>query len=222
MTSTATDAVSAAPPSAVTASHPTNVTSAIIRTTGTNTALTRSASRCTGACPFCACVTSRPIRASVVSAPTRVARPDEQPDVLTVPPTTAAGGADLDRHGVGRDQRRVDGAVPFDDERRRWGRCRPAGRRRSPTTSGATGTSPRSVSRRGDAQLVGPPRADPKQRTKRGSRPSLRAGLGVAAGEHENGDDGRALEVELGEPLSAEGRTPTPHPVPAGRREQHA
>ena len=55
-------------------------------TTGTNTAETRSASRCTGALPVCACSTSRAIWASWVSAPTRVARTTSRPPALTQPP----------------------------------------------------------------------------------------------------------------------------------------
>ena len=49
------------------------------RTTGTKTADTRSASRCTGALPACASATSRAIWASAVSAPTRVARTTSRP-----------------------------------------------------------------------------------------------------------------------------------------------
>jgi len=61
-------------------------------TTGTNTAEIRSASRCTGAFPVCAWVTSRPIWASVVSSPTRVARTTRYPEALTVAPVTASPG----------------------------------------------------------------------------------------------------------------------------------
>lgn len=74
MMSTATAAVNAAcspPPVSV---HTANVPIASTTTTGTNTAEIRSASRCTGALPVCACVTSRPIWASIVSSPTRSAR----------------------------------------------------------------------------------------------------------------------------------------------------
>ena len=61
-------------------------------TTGTNTAETRSASRCTGALPDCAASTRRAICASWVSAPTRVARTTSRPPALTVAPTTESPG----------------------------------------------------------------------------------------------------------------------------------
>ena len=61
-------------------------------TAGTNTAETRSASRCTSALPFCAASTSRAICASWVSAPTRVARTTSRPPTLTVAPVTASPG----------------------------------------------------------------------------------------------------------------------------------
>ena len=53
---------------------------------------TRSASRCTGALPVCASVTSRAIWASAVSAPTLVARTTRRPPTLTVAPTTSSPG----------------------------------------------------------------------------------------------------------------------------------
>jgi hypothetical protein len=90
MISTATAAVNAAAGPCPVASHAARTPSAITMTTGTNTAETRSASRCTGALPFCASVTSRVIRASSVSAPTRVARTTRRPEVLTHPPVTAS------------------------------------------------------------------------------------------------------------------------------------
>ncbi len=71
---TATPAVNAACTPAPLISHTTNVRAASEMTTGTNTAEIRSARRWTGALPVCAWVTSRPILASVVSSPTRVAR----------------------------------------------------------------------------------------------------------------------------------------------------
>ena len=72
--STATAAVNAADTDGPNASHATSVSAAITSTAGTNTADTRSASRWIDAFPFCASVTSRPIRASWVSAPTLLAR----------------------------------------------------------------------------------------------------------------------------------------------------
>ena len=61
-------------------------------TTGTKTADTRSASRCTGALPACACVTSRAICASWVSAPTLVTRTRSEPLAFTQPPVTGSPG----------------------------------------------------------------------------------------------------------------------------------
>ena len=90
--STATAAVNAAPAPAPAASHPASVATATPMTTGTNTAETRSASRCTGALPAWACVTSRAICASWVSAPTRVARTTSRPPALTHPPATVSPG----------------------------------------------------------------------------------------------------------------------------------
>src|SRR5215203_6640998 len=61
-------------------------------TIGTNIAEMLSASRCTPALPACAASTSLAICANWVSAPTRVASTTSRPEVLMVPPTTAAPG----------------------------------------------------------------------------------------------------------------------------------
>ena len=74
------------------ASHTTSVTSARPITSGTNTAEMRSASRCTGALPDWASLTSRAIWASAVSLPTRVARTTSLPPMLTVAPATSSPG----------------------------------------------------------------------------------------------------------------------------------
>ena len=60
---------------------------------GTNTPEIWSARRWTGALPAWASATMRPICASVVSEPTRVARTSRDPHVLTVAPVTASPGA---------------------------------------------------------------------------------------------------------------------------------
>ena len=92
MISTATAAVNAVvAPSPAPIQNP-NVPTARAMTRGTNTAETRSARRWTGALPFCASATSRPIWASWVSAPTRVARTTRRPPALTVAPLTASPG----------------------------------------------------------------------------------------------------------------------------------
>lgn len=59
--------------------YPRTASVVICLTAGTNTAETRSASRCTGALSPCACSTSRTICASAVSAPTAVARTVNSP-----------------------------------------------------------------------------------------------------------------------------------------------
>ena len=92
MIRTATAAVNAASAPAPAASQNTSVATARAITTGTNTAETRSASRCTGALPDCAVSTRRAICASWVSAPTRVARTTSRPPALTVAPTTSSPG----------------------------------------------------------------------------------------------------------------------------------
>ena len=92
MISTATAAVKASVLEWPVASQPTSVSTASTSTIGTNTADTRSASRCTSALPDCASSTRRAIRASAVSAPTRVARTTSRPPALTVAPVTSSPG----------------------------------------------------------------------------------------------------------------------------------
>ena len=74
------------------ASHPASVARASAITTGTKTAETRSASRCAPALPACARSTSAPMRATAVSAPTRVARTTRRPPALRVEPVTSLPG----------------------------------------------------------------------------------------------------------------------------------
>ena len=93
MINTATAAVRAKAAPSPARSQKASVATAIAITTGTNTAETRSASRCTGALPDCASVTSLAIWLSAVSAPTFVARTTSRPPTLTVAPTTSSPGA---------------------------------------------------------------------------------------------------------------------------------
>ncbi|GAA3303812.1 hypothetical protein GCM10020295_53350 [Streptomyces cinereospinus] len=93
MIRTATAAVKAATVSPVAPSHRPKVAVASTRTTGTKIPATRSASRCTSALPFCASSTSRAIRASWVSAPTRVAATTSRPPAFTVAPATVSPAA---------------------------------------------------------------------------------------------------------------------------------
>ena len=92
ITSTATPARSADGRSPVTIIHTAKVSTAIPSTIGTNTAEMRSANRATRALPVCASETSRPIWASVVSEPTRVARATSRPEVFRVAPVRASPG----------------------------------------------------------------------------------------------------------------------------------
>ena len=81
------------------------------------------------ALPVCASSTSRAICASWVSAPTRVARTTSRPPALTVAPTTASPGADLDRHRLAGEHRGVDRGGARRRPRRRWRSSRRAGPR---------------------------------------------------------------------------------------------
>ena len=88
MISTATAALNAASVCLPADSPNTSVRNEIANTTGTNTALTLSATRCTGAFVACASRTSLAMRAKVVSEPTRVARTSRRPFRFTVAAVT--------------------------------------------------------------------------------------------------------------------------------------
>ena len=88
MISTATAAVNAVDTAAPETIQNPRVATARAMTIGTKTPEIRSASRCAGALPFCACSTSRAICASCVSEPTRSAWTTRTPSTLTVAPTT--------------------------------------------------------------------------------------------------------------------------------------
>ena len=68
------------------------VAMAIVKTVGTKMPEIRSASRCTGALPVCASVTSRAICASAVSLPILVARTISRPPALIVAPAISEPG----------------------------------------------------------------------------------------------------------------------------------
>ena len=93
MISVVTAAVNATSGEAPTRSHTVNATIARAMTIGTKIAETRSARRCTCAFPVCASSTNLAIRASSVSAPTRVSSTSSRPPVFTVAPTTFEPGA---------------------------------------------------------------------------------------------------------------------------------
>lgn len=92
MISTATAAVKAAAGPEPLPSQKPSVARASPITTGTNTAEIRSARRCAAALPFWASSTRRAMRASWVSAPTRVASTTRRPPAFTVAPVTASPG----------------------------------------------------------------------------------------------------------------------------------
>ena len=93
MISTATAAVKASSGSLPSTSHVVSVTIAVRMASGTNTAETRSARRCTSARLPCAWSTSWMIWASAVSAPTLVASTTSDPLALIVAPMTSSPGA---------------------------------------------------------------------------------------------------------------------------------
>ena len=90
MMSTATAAVNAFSASPSKNNQAANVAALITNTTGTNTLLTLSAKRCTGAFVACASRTNFAMRANVVSEPTRVARTIMRPFRFTVADVTEA------------------------------------------------------------------------------------------------------------------------------------
>ncbi len=88
MMSVATAAVNANSMDPPSSNQPMNAAMASRITMGTKIPDTRSARRCTRAFPVCASSISRRIRASSVSAPTRVISTVSRPPTLTVAPTT--------------------------------------------------------------------------------------------------------------------------------------
>ena len=179
---------------AVGAARTTSVATARPSTTGTKTAETRSARRCTGALPVWASLTSRPICASAVSAPTFVARTTRRPPTLTVRAGDLVAGVLLDRASTRRSAapRRPPRSPP---RRRRRSRTFSPGRttKRSPTRSSAIGirrSPPVGVEHR---DVLG---AELEQRAQRRAGAAPGARLEVAAEQHEGRDDRGHLEVD--------------------------
>ncbi len=161
MITTAVAAVSAVPAAAPAASHTAKVPAARAMTTGTKTAETRSASRCTAALPVWACSTSRAICASLVSAPTRAARTSRRPWLFTVAPVTAEPGSTSTGTGspVSSDSSTADepsittpSVAIFSPGRTRkispTVSCSAGMRTSAPSRSTATSLAPRSISAR--------------------------------------------------------------------------
>ena len=116
MISTATAAVNAAETSPVTRSQPARVASERAITIGTKTAETRSTSRWIGALPAWASATRRAICARAVSAPTFVASTTSRPEVLIGGAGNRRSLPHLDRHGLARQHRLIDGRGAGDDD----------------------------------------------------------------------------------------------------------
>ena len=116
MISTATAAVNANSTLSPAPIQKPSVATASPITTGTNTPETRSASRCTGALPDCASVTSRAIWASAVSAPTLRRAHDQAAAGVHGRARDLVARPLLDRHRLAGEQRLVDGAGAFLDD----------------------------------------------------------------------------------------------------------
>ena len=90
ITSTATARMMAVSSPTPASHQPTKVSSAMPSTAGTNTALTWSTSRCTGALAACASSTSRMMCASTLSLPAAVTSISTRPSPLIEPPVSAS------------------------------------------------------------------------------------------------------------------------------------
>ena len=193
MMSTETAAVNAVFAGAPASSQPAHVTTASPMTIGTNTAETRSASRCTAALPLCASATSRAIWANWVSAPTRVARTNSTPPALTVAPATSSPGptstgtaSPVSIAASTAEAARRDDAV---------GGHLLAGAHHEHVANRefADGNAGFDVVAH-HGHVLG---AHVEQRPQRGAGLRLGARLEVTAGQYERGDDGRDFEVEV-------------------------
>ena len=161
---------------------------------GRRSADTRSASRCTGALPACASVTSRPIWATAVSAPMCVARTTNRPETFTVAPIASSPGptstgtlSPVSRDVSTEDWPGLDDAVggdllarPDDEE------IADAQLLHGHASFLALGAD--------DGDVL---RAELEQRLQRGAGAALRARLEVAAQQDQDDDDRRHLEVDL-------------------------
>ena len=178
-------------------------------TTGTKTPATRSASRCTGALPVWASVTSRAICASAVSAPTRVARTTQAPagvdrrarDLVAGPTST---GTDSPVSRLMSTAERPSSTTPS------VATFSP-GRTRKPSPTFEL-LDRRSVRPSSERDLLG---AELEQRLQRGAGAALGARLEVAAGEDERGDDRGGLEVDVVRALALLGDQVEAHRIPA-------
>ena len=167
MISTATAAQNAKVAGSPAPSQKPSVATARPITTGTKTPETRSASRCTGALPDCASVTSRAICASAVSAPTLVARTTSLPPTFTDAPATASPGcSSTGTHSpVSSDWSTAEVPSTTTPSVATFSPGRTT--KRSPTCSCSTGTRRSVPSGREDRDVLG---AEREQRGERGAR----------------------------------------------------
>ncbi len=194
MISTATAVANAYAASAPVPSQKPSVATARPITIGTNTAETRSARRCTSAFPLCASVTSRPIWASAVSAPTFVARTTSRPPTLTVAPITSSPGPTSDGDALAGDDRRVDGRSALDDDAVRRDLLAGAHHEQVARAKLLDGSAAFGAVGAEDGDVL---RAELEQAAQGRARPALRAGLEEPPCQDESGHDGGHLEVEL-------------------------
>ncbi len=198
MTSTATAAVKAARTSSGPAAGPAassqapKVRAATARTTGTKTALIRSASRAMGAFPVCAAETRRPIWARVVSEPTRVARTRSRPEVLIVAPVTWLSGPT----STGTDSPVTSEASTAEEPSRTTPSVAIFSPGRTTITSPTVSWPAGILFLAAVAQHGGVLRAEAEQGFEGIAGPPLGPGLQVAAQQQEGGDHGRDLEIE--------------------------
>ncbi len=208
MISTETAAANANAGSEPVASQKPSVATAIAITIGTKTAETRSASRCTGALPACASVTSRPIWATAVSAPTWVARTTRRPETFTVAPIASSPGPDVDGDALAGEQRRVDGRLPGLDHAVGGDLLPRPDDEQIADAQLLDGHAPLLAVRADEGDVL---RAELEQRLQRRAGAALGARLEVAAHQDEDRHNRGDLEVEL--PLVEAERDQRPAPA---------
>ena len=191
ITSTATAAVKP-PVGSPSSAHAANVSTATASTTGTKTAETRSASRCTGALVAWACRTRSAIRATAVSRPIRVTSTTSRPDVFSVAPTTSSPGA-LSTGTLSPVS--IDSSTPERPSRTTpsVATCSPGRtRKRMPGRSRPTADEPLGAVVVEQGRLLG---AELEQRAQRRPGPLLGAGLAPATEQQERRDGRGDLDV---------------------------